>query len=95
MCSIYWTVLLCTAYYTGCIKKTEQILNCSQRREAAQSMKFLKFKCFESRGGGYFQTNLKWLMHKIWMLKSKFKLAVRQFVRCFIAVQNFKQFGRV
>ena len=27
--------------YTGCIKKTEQILNRSQRREAAQSMKFL------------------------------------------------------
>ena len=27
-------------YYTGCIKKTEQILNRSQRREAAQSMKF-------------------------------------------------------
>ena len=26
---------------TGCIKKTEQILNRSQRREAAQSMKFL------------------------------------------------------
>ena len=26
--------------YTGCIKKTEQILNRSQRREAAQSMKF-------------------------------------------------------
>ena len=27
--------------YTGCIKKTEQILNRSQRREAAQSVKFL------------------------------------------------------
>ena len=27
--------------YTGCIKKTEQILNRSQRREAAQSMKLL------------------------------------------------------
>ena len=26
---------------TGCIKKTEQILNRSQRREAAQSMRFL------------------------------------------------------
>ena len=26
---------------TGGIKKTEQILNCSQRREAAQIMKFL------------------------------------------------------
>ena len=29
------------AVNTGCIKKTEQILNRSQRREAAQSMKFL------------------------------------------------------
>ena len=29
------------AHYTGCIKKTEQILNRSQRREAAQSMEFL------------------------------------------------------
>ena len=28
-------------HYTGCIKKTEQIWNRSQRREAAQSMKFL------------------------------------------------------
>ena len=28
------------AKYTGCIKKTEQTLNHSQRREAAQSMKF-------------------------------------------------------
>ena len=27
--------------YTGYIKKTEQILNRSQRREAAQNMKFL------------------------------------------------------
>ena len=27
--------------YTGCIKKTEQIWNRSQRREAAQRMKFL------------------------------------------------------
>ena len=26
--------------YTGCIKKTEQIRNRSQRREAAQIMKF-------------------------------------------------------
>ena len=32
------TQFLCN---TGCIKKTEQILNRSQRREAAQSMKFL------------------------------------------------------
>ena len=31
------TILL---LYTGCIKKTEQILNRSQRREAAQSMNF-------------------------------------------------------
>ena len=27
--------------HTGCIKKTEQILNCPQHCEAAQSMKFL------------------------------------------------------
>ena len=55
----------------------------------------LKFKCFESRGGRYFQTNLKWLAHKIWMLKNSFKLAVRKFVRFFIAVHNFKKFGPV
>ena len=58
--------VLLSAMYTGCIKKTEQILNRSQRREAAQGMKFLinidcfgtydvqekilKFKCFESKG---------------------------------------------
>ena len=28
-------------YYTGCIKKTEQTLNCSKRHEAALSMEFL------------------------------------------------------
>ena len=51
---------------------------------------------FRIQGGGvYFQTNLKWLAHKIWMLKSNFKLVVRKFVRYFIAVQNFKKFGRV
>ena len=47
------------------------------------------------QGGAYFRTNLKWLAHKIWMLKSNFNLVVRKFVRCFIAVQNFKKFGRV
>ena len=48
---------------------------------------------FLIQGGGYFQTDLKWLAHKIWMLKSDFKLVVQKFVRCFIAVQNFKKFG--
>ena len=28
-------------------------------------------------------------------LKSNFKFVARKFVRCFIAVQNFKKFGRV
>ena len=33
--------------YTVCIKKTEQILNRSQRRQAAQSMKFfINIDCF-------------------------------------------------
>ena len=50
---------------------------------------------FRIQGGAYFQTNLKWLAHKIWMLKSNFNLAVRKFVRFFIAVQNFKKFGQV
>ena len=27
--------------YTGCIKKIEQIRNCSQRRETAQTIKFM------------------------------------------------------
>ena len=34
-------IIHATYLYTGCIKKTEQILNHSQRRKAAQSMKFL------------------------------------------------------
>ena len=50
---------------------------------------------FRIQGGAYFQTNLKRLAHKIWMLKSNFKLVARKFIRCFIAVQNFKKFGRV
>ena len=54
-----------------------------------------EIQAFRIQGGAYFQTNLKWLAHKIWMLKSNFKLVVRKFVRCFIAVQNFKKFGRV
>ena len=28
------------------------------------------------QGNAYFRTNLKWLAHKIWMLKSNFKLVV-------------------
>ena len=54
-----------------------------------------EIQVFRIQGGAHFQTNLKWLAHKIWMLKSNFKLVVRKFVRCFIAVQNFKKFGRV
>ena len=54
-----------------------------------------EIQVFRIQGGAYFPTNLNWLEHKIWMLKSNFKLVVRKFVRCFIAVQNFKKFGRV
>ena len=40
-------LFMLSTYYTGCIKKTEQILNCSQRREAAKSMKFfINIECF-------------------------------------------------
>ena len=54
-----------------------------------------EIQVFRIQEGASFQTNLKWLAHKIWMLKSNFKLVVRKFVRCFIAVQNFKKFGGV
>ena len=55
-----------------------------------------EIQVFRIQGGGaYFQTNLKWLAHKIWMLKSNFKLVVRKFVWCFHdAVLNFKKFDR-
>ena len=86
--------------YTGCIKKNEQIWNCSQRYIVWVLMtwngrKKSEIQVFWIQEGAYFQTNLKWLAHKIWMLKSNFKLVVWKFVRCFIAVQNFKKFGRV
>ena len=54
-----------------------------------------EIQVFRIQGGAYFQTSLKWLAHKMCMLKINFKLVVRKFVRCFIAVQNFKKFGRV
>ena len=54
-----------------------------------------QIEVFRIQGGAYFRTNLKWFAHKIWMLKSNFMVVVRKFVRCFIAVQNFKKFGRV
>ena len=50
---------------------------------------------FQIQGDAYFRTNLKRLAHKILMLKSNFKSVGRKFVRCFIALQNFKKFGRV
>ena len=50
---------------------------------------------FQIQGKRIFLTDLKRLAHKILMLKSNFKLAGRKFVRCFIALQNFKKFGRV
>ena len=50
---------------------------------------------FQIQGDVYFRTDLKRLAHKILMLRSNFKLVGRKFVRCFIALQNFKKFGRV
>ena len=50
---------------------------------------------FQIQRGAYFRADLKCLAHKIWTLKSNFKLIDRKFVRCFIALQNFKKFGRV
>ena len=54
-----------------------------------------EIQMFQIQGSAYFRTDLKWLAHKIWMLKSNFKLVGRKFVRCFIALQNFKKLGRV
>ena len=74
-------------------KKTEQIRNPSQRHEAAQTVKFMiKIDCLGTYGA-YFRTDLKRLAHKILMLKSHFKLVGRKFVRCFIALRNFKKFA--
>ena len=54
-----------------------------------------EIQIFEIQGDAYFRTDLKQLAHKILMFKSNFKLVGRKFVRCFIALQNFKKFGRV
>ena len=48
---------------------------------------------FQIQGDAYFRTDLKRLAHNILRLKSNFKLVGRKFVRCFIALQNFKKFG--
>ena len=50
---------------------------------------------FQIQGDAYFRTNLKRLAHKILMLKSNFKLVGRKFIRCVIALENFKKFGQV
>ena len=50
---------------------------------------------FQIQGDAYFRTDLKQLAHKILMFKSNFKLVGQKFVRCFIALQNFKKFGRL
>ena len=54
-----------------------------------------EIQMFQIQGCAYFRTDLKRLAHKILMLKRNFKLVGRKFVRCFIALQNFKKFGRV
>ena len=38
-----------------------------------------------------FPTDEKWLAHEISMLKSNFELVDGKFVRCCIAVQNFRK----
>ena len=52
-----------------------------------------EIQMFKLQGGAYFRTDLKWLAQKIWMLESNFGLVGRKFVKCFIALQNFKTFG--
>ena len=52
----------------------------------------LKFKCFKPRGVRILKHIKKWLARKIKRLKSNFELVGRKYVRCFIAVQNFKKF---
>ena len=54
-----------------------------------------EIQMFQIQRDAYFRTDLKRLAHKILMLKSNFKLVGRKFVRFFIALQNFKKFGRV
>ena len=46
---------------------------------------------FQIQEDVYFRTDLKRLAHKIFILKSNFKLVGRKFVRCFIAFQNLKK----
>ena len=46
---------------------------------------------FQIQEDAYFRTDLKRLAHKIFILKSNFKLVGRKFVRCFIAFQNLKK----
>ena len=57
--------------------------------------KNFEIQIIQIQGDAYFRTNFKRLADKILMLKSNFKLVGRKFVRCFIALQNFKKFGRV
>ena len=47
---------------------------------------------FQIQGGAYFRTDLKWLVQKISMLKSNFKLVGRKFVRGFKQRDKNKQF---
>ena len=35
---------------------------------------------FQIQRGAYVQTDLEWLVHKIWMLKSNFELVGRKFL---------------
>ena len=55
--------------------------------------KILKFECLQPRGCIY-SNKLKMACARNW-LKSYFELVGIKFVRCFIAVQNFKRFARV
>ena len=77
------------------VAKRLKLLRLFEYLQCILNEKILKFKCFKSNGNAYFQTDLKRLAHKILMLKSNFKLVGRKFIRCFIALQNFKKFGRV
>ena len=52
-----------------------------------KNCEFQMFKT-QGEGGAYFEIDLKWLAHEIWMLKSNSELVGRKFVKCFIV--NFK-----
>ena len=61
-------------------------------------MEMLNEKLFIlSQGGGgvSFMTNIKWLPHKIQMLKSNFESVVTILVLCCIPVLNFRKLGQV